>query len=1107
MDRLRANQVNEHRSDPQPVAAEKKPFWFFPSRDRDPVFEGRDPHEPVKTDWMGNQFPRPWHIATLLFGVALAVYLVSMSRTAFPGLPTQSLLQHLKLEISPAALDLFWGWGVRGADRLPGLSVAAWMGLFSAVCGALSVALLGWLMTRVGYVIRNEPGQASFIREAQARRLSGLVSGLYLLFTIPFWVVSTRSLPGSFHVLWLLLTACVFSQYQLWGRRTYLFYLGFLYGAGMTESATFLVFLPLAVFLVAREMFRWHALFDWRRQIVLWSGLLLGLSLYLFHAVILYEHGLPADLYASPGQALIDIWKKQFHLILQVRYSTGFFVVMFFCLGPWLTLFVMSRRSPWFYEWGQIAVRLIFIAGLMAVLYNASFGPWNLMGMQFLLVTPYVLMAVAVGYMAGEFWILGERHHLLDYAWTRRLVRRVTGLFALVILPLALVAGGVRNWTEASGRYGAPIHRAAEDVLDRLDKPKVLFAAGVLDDALRVVIRERWSPVVMVSLPRVSSPVYLQRLAGQFANESLVRPLQAGDFESFFDNLLMSEAGLNHTVTVDVPDLFRKYGHMRPDGFLYHLQMDALTETELLACLEAQRPFWAHMEQLASDLPPEENPAYLYQRHLCLMASRVANNFGVVLAEHGHPDAAAEAFEAAGRLYPDNLSVLLNRLAIRLSAGREDSDGIEAEIEKRLLELKGEQWALAALFGHVWRPRQWLGRGWVWALAGTPSAQPGARYIPPKPEEEEASEQERLFDKAYLQWGKSWQEEGYYRSLLVRDPRNTEALVSLARLALRQRDFEVADACLQQAVAMGHHEESLLFDRAMESFMRGDAEEAVERIEDLSHFTPGDVRVWLALVLMTDAGDPRNEQAIRTLRKHPGENADMHKVLGSVYMARSQWNLAMSHLETAVGLDVRNAHAWEMLLTVAQEQQNPRLIQAAQRALMGTDSSRYLQFQQAGLAHYAKGELAEAEQAFREGLRQQRHPTLLNNLAHVLMEQGEKLPEALMLVSEAVRRQPGTPSILNTRAQILMAMDRLPEARRDVAEALRRRGRNMAPLLDLALRYWEQGDAAQTRTLVAVADRLRDRLDAVQRERLDVLKAQLAEDDGAQGGPSGRTRD
>jgi len=217
-----------------------------------------------------------------------------------------------------------------------------------------------------------------------------------------------------------------------------------------------------------------------------------------------------------------------------------------------------------------------------------------------------------MGYMAGEFWVLGERHHLLDYARTRRLVRGVTGMFALVILPLALVTGGVRNWTEASGRYGEPIHRAAEVVLDRLDTPKVLFTAGVLDDALRVVIRERWSPVVLVSLPRVSSPVYLQRLADQFSNESLVQPLRAGNFEAFFDNLLMSEAGLTQTVTVDMPDMFLKYGHLRPDGFLYHLQMDPPTEAELLAWLEAQRPFWARMEQLASNLPPEENPAYPY---------------------------------------------------------------------------------------------------------------------------------------------------------------------------------------------------------------------------------------------------------------------------------------------------------------------------------------------------------------------------------------------------------------------------------------------------------------------------------------------------------------
>lgn len=1043
---------------------------------------------------MGHQFPRPWHIAALLFIVALVVNLASMSWTAFPGLPTQSLLQHLKLEPSPAVLDLFWGWGVRGADRMPGLSTTAWMGLVSAVCGALSVALLSWLMVRVGYVIRNEPGSASFLREAQARRLSGLVSGLYLLCTIPFWVASTRSLPGTFHVLWLLTTACVFSQYQLWGRRTYLFYLGFLYGAGMTESTTFLVFLPLAVFLVAREMFRWQAVTDWRRQVAIWGGFLLGLSLYGFHAVVLFQHGLPAGAFASPWAALLQIWQNQVALVLQVRHSAGFFVVMFFCLGPWVTIFLMSRRSPWFYEWGQITVRLIFIGGLLAVLYNASFSPWNLIGMSYLLLTPYVLMAVGMGYMAGEFWILGERHHLLDFRRRKRVVRRLTSSFALGVLPLAILGGGVRNWAEADGRHGAAIQRAAEDVLDRLERPTVLLAAGVLDDALRIVIRERWSPVVLISLPRTGSPVYLQQLATRFPNESLAEPLTRGQFDLFLENLLMEEGGLANTATVDLPDHFREYGYLLPDGFVYRIELDPPQADEWDDYLEAQRPFWAQMQHVADTLPPKQNPAYPYLQYVCLMASRVANNFGVMLMAADQADPAREAFRAAYRLFPKNISVLLNLLATTPPTDAAALADLEQGIAAFVADMNGEQWSLATQFGHVWQPRQWLERSWVWALSGTPAVEPGSRYATPGPMLDD-SNQVQVFDKAYLQWKNDPPDENILRNTLVYDPRHTEALVVLARLALRRRDFNVADAYFEEAMRLGHPEESLLFDRAMEGFMRGELEETAVRLDNLSHFTFGDVRVWCALALITEPNDPRNERALRTLRKHPGINARTHEVLGSLYMARGQWALALAELEKAVSLGGANAHAWELLLTVASEMQNPRLVQTAQRALMAQGGARYLQFQEAGLAHYAKGDLAEAEKAFRDGLQHQRHPTLLNNLAHIIQERGGNLQEALEMVNEAIRRQPGTPSILNTRAQILMALDRLDEAGQDVVKALKREGQNMDPLLSLALRYRQQADRANVEKLVAMADRFADRLDVLQGERLKALKASLAADE------------
>lgn len=1075
-----------------PDSREERSFQFFPPRDKDPVFEGRDPHESVKMDSMGRQFPRPWHIGLFLFVASLAVYLASMSWTAFPGLPTQSLLVHLKLESAPSVLDMLWGWGVRLADRLPGLSVAGWMGLFSAVCGAASVGLLGMLMTRVAYLIRNEPGHSSFVREAQARRLSGLVAGLYLMCSIPFWVVSTRSLPGSFHVLWLLLAAWAFSQYQLWGARRYLFYLGLLYGAGITEFSTFLLFLPLSVFLVAREMFRWHAIRDWRRHLILWSGLLLGLALYGFNAVVLYHQGLPNALYASPGQALLQIWKDQATLITLVRYSPGFFVVLFFSLAPWLTLFTMSRRSPWFYEWGQIFVRLIFVWGLMAALYNASFAPWNLMGMHFLVVTPSVLMAVGMGYMAGEFWVLGEKHLLLDFWRIKRVGRWLSSLFALGVLPLAILAGGVRNWPEADGRHGEIINTTAMEVLDRLEGPTIVFSAGVLDDALRIAIRERWAPVILFSMPRASSPVYLKQLSARFTEESLRQPLARGNFDLFLDNLMMSDQGPASTVVIDLPDLFRGYGHLLPDGFFHRIQVEAPSQAEVAARVADQRPFWSRMVEVADRLPPPQNPAHLYQKFLCLMVSRIANNLGVVQAESGDIEGALDTFRIAWRLFPENASALLNLLGTAHRLDQPDVEDIEQAWAERQEEMRGDRWALASQYGHVWEARQWLRRGWVWALSGVPTPEPGARYAPPEPEAEEVDGQVLLFDKALLQWGVSQRDEGHLRALLMRDPRNTEVLLSLCRLALRRHDFDAAEAYIQEALGVGLPESALLFERAMAAYLRGQPEEAVAQLRVLSHKAPGDVRIWVALILLTDADDPLNDLAIRTLRNHHSANAATHIVMGSVYMARSQWNAARVQLEKAVGLDARNQQAWELLMTVAQEINNPRLMQAANRALVARDPSHYLQFQNRGVAHYQNGELEEAEKVFREGIRQRRHPALLNNLAHVINKRGGNRNEALSMVNEAIRRQPGTPSMLNTRAEILMDMGRLPEARLDVLDSLRRHGRNMDPLLNLIVRYQETGDSRQARTLLKVADALPDRFDTIQQQRLDSLRQRLS---------------
>ncbi|HPT17462.1 MAG TPA: DUF2723 domain-containing protein, partial [Kiritimatiellia bacterium] len=406
--------------------APRAPFDFFPPGMTHTPGEGRDPRVPLEMDFVSRNFPTANQIAAVLFLVSLVLFLASMSWTAFPGPPTLALLAHLDPRGAPTTLDPLWGWVLRGCARLPMGTIAGWAGLFSALCGAACVALLAKLMMRVGYLIRNEPGRYSFVREAQARRLSGVVAGLYLACSIPFWVASTRSLPDTFHVLLLLAFAWFVSQYQHWGRRRHLFLAGFLFGLGASEFPTFLVFSPLAIFVVVREMFRWRSLRTWQGHAALFGGLALGLLFYPLDAFVFYKQSLAAGAYVAPLAAVRQLLAAQLQQITQIRFSPGFLVIVAVSALPWLTLFAMSSRSPWFYEWGQVGVRLVFLGGFCAILFDASFSPWSLMGIGYLMITPYLMLAICAGYVAGEFLILGERQAMLDVKPFRKALRRAS---------------------------------------------------------------------------------------------------------------------------------------------------------------------------------------------------------------------------------------------------------------------------------------------------------------------------------------------------------------------------------------------------------------------------------------------------------------------------------------------------------------------------------------------------------------------------------------------------------------------------------------------------------------------------------------------------------
>ena len=616
------------------------------------------------TQILVRRFPGGRRLGGILFAGSFLVYLSTLAWSPFPGVPAQVLTAYAGEGILQPALNLDWGALVRLAGRLPGVSLAAAMSLFSAVCGAFAVALAGVLTARVRYRgLPAETDPAIRDREEEACRLSGLVAGGYLAFSTPFWVASTRTLPATFHLLLLLFAGYCFSEYQRTGSLRILAGLGVLYGAGMAVFSTFLLYLPLALVLLVREWFQQRTLARWKPHLVFWSAGLLGLGMYPVQAKLLLrwtgvQGGLPVW-----GDAMARILREQVQEFSQVRFHAGFFVIMFFAIVPWILLFLLSRRSPWYYDLDQILVRFVFAAGLLAILFNVPFGLWQFLGTENLQLTPLVLLAASMGYMAGEFWILGGCVLPSDASWGRRMVRRVSDLLGPG-LPIVLLAGGLHNLPAATAQTSRDIGIVAADVLDRLEGRDILFSHGFLDDVLLLEARHRRQPLRLVNVSGLNSPLYRKRLACLFPEPELQGMVRQGRLFQFTDELLATRERLQRVALLDMPEAFRRYAHPVPDGLLYRLD-DETAPLDLAAHVALQRPFWAIMERMARCPMPNANPARRYQDMLRAMAAKAANNLGVLQAERGDMAGAVETFLTARRIDEANISVLMNLLEIQ----------------------------------------------------------------------------------------------------------------------------------------------------------------------------------------------------------------------------------------------------------------------------------------------------------------------------------------------------------------------------------------------------------------------------------------------------------
>lgn len=1002
-----------------------------------------------------------WLIPFALAGAALALYLGTLCRGAFPGLPAKNLVWHLGLDASPTLLNSLWGYLVRALAELPGGSAAFWVGAASAVFGAICVGLIAGLMMRVRYSIHDAHDPDETRREGQARLLAGVVAGLFTMASIPFWVLSTRSLPGTFHLLMLLGAVGLFSEFQRTGKTSRLYLLGLLYGVGVTEFATFWVFAPLTALLVVRAMLQ-RAEFSVRVLVRTALCLVPGLLLYGLNGWLLWrDPAVQLRGFGSMGAVIWYIWRDQWHLIADAPQTAGFLLILALTVAPWGVMFLLRAKKPaWRFSAWQVFLRLVVLAETVAVLFNLSVSPWHFFGMGYLMVTPYLILGVCAGAVAGEFWVMGQRREHRR-AGIGQPLRSLMGLLGL-LMPVAAAAAIVWNLPVANGRPGEEIEAMAEQVVDDLQGRDVLLSDGVLDDSIRLLANRRGSKLEVVTLPRTSSAPYRQYLARYFSDPRQQSLLQVG-FTAFLQDFLAADEGLARTAALDMADPLREFGYLVPDHLMFRAEPSE-DRVDLSALVAAQQPFWNRLEAFAARPPDQRNPTYAYHRYLLRLASKVANNIGFMQAERGDQTGAQATFKQARRLYPDNVSALLNLLTI----AHEGQLPEEAEYQALWDEFKSRHvdsrvmWALSGLYGYVYNTGFLVRQGMMWAVSGKPRIAE-AELRRASGGQAVNAEVKTFLGRAYLHGGDLRRSAEFYREALKDNPRDVASLRMLANVSMAAEDYAEAERLLDAAEAAGLPPETLGFERAALAYLQGHAEAAFAQLKELVKKDKGNIQAWAMLAMLTSDGrEPETyEKALKALKNLRGGSPDIRLMLAELSMKRQQWAEARAELDQVTRMNPRQIRAWELLVSVDFSERKRELAEDHVRILLTLDPENFTGNLMLGSFQYARGQFSLAESSYRTALETRRDPTALNDLAYLLMinKTGAR-DEARRLIEEALALQPGNAIFLSTRGELNLREGRYDEAELDLQQVLTDIPNNAQVLLLSAQLYAARGQKA-----------------------------------------------
>jgi tetratricopeptide (TPR) repeat protein len=839
---------------------------------------------------------------------------------------------------------------------------------------------------------------------------------------------------------------------------------------------------------------RAHGDLRWGRVLPIAACLVVGLLTYgltawRFMGSESFQSSFPASGY---GRALYTVLKMHYGLVVRSLPKLGWLLVIIVGIVPWLAVLMVGRRGlNAEKDWGLYILHFMLTGLTLAVLFNAPFAPWALLGPWRLIVTPYLLLAVAFGYLVA-YWFLLPRMYMDDdedpvhLRWRER----VGWIPALLLLALPLAAG-VLNFKASDARAAGAVNGYARAVVESAGTRTWLLTDGVFDDNLLVAAREAGRPLRTLNLRYANHPPYLSYIGRQF-DDLRLRSLAEIDLLAFLREWMTSDARFTEQVAfMTLPDLWLSSGFQPlPDRALF-LGVRAVSEVDPSSLWESHQEFWNRPFVAGLAAARQARMIGPLAGHALRHLSMVANNAGVVLEDLGWQKQAFASYVKARELDNDNISAMLNQATlIDRGYATPDKDRIQAELKVMVegLKAKIQVWALARTYGYVRIPQAYADMGMVWALSGEPGmAVAGFK----KAIELEPGARDQLtygLAAAYLAQDQSQEGEALYRGLLEKNPADARALVGLSRLLALGGKFEEAGALLDRAGKAGVSKDRIAMEYAALHLAAGDLSRARIVLQELTDLKPELSTAWamLAAVLMQQKDTQALIDCERKLDRIKEKDFIVLFILGQIAVGKGDTTGARVLFDKAQALRPSNPLVLEQLLGLDIREGREDLAGLHVRSLLLIDPEHAFANQVLGSLQLKRLQYGLAENSLRKSVARRRAPEALNDLAWVLQERGQ-LEEAESLVREALKANDKSPAMWDTLGVILMKRGALDEAETALKKSVSLYADDPGVQVHLVELYAKKGDVQRAAELAGVLLARGSELTVSDREKLRKL--------------------